>query len=519
MLFAALAAVGGVLCASAAAAAPAYRPATAASYTIKIKGVDRAGKAVPIEPSVFGAANGVDYLTYLQAVTVRPGRYVVAASVPEPGQNSATLVATEVTVASNVTVVLSAVHAVPVKATLTGGGLPSPAVMQANQQAMLCVHVGRAYIPVTGLLIVPTLVNGNAAPGAMYVQPTKATGLRFVYQTYWEGLGPLYEEASAYNGGIPPRATYAQTVASMAEVYVRLRANENPTPLRNVVESYDGCGSLMVPEETLPVAYTDYRTPGRWQTQLNFGSSKIVLSRVLSQAGTYLTGHTYTDVLGSAVAEPGRDFPVIDGHTVRFEPRGFFGDPLVADADCEGKGRVTLTPSAGSSAVRLCGTGSAFTGSPRKAGWYTLTAQFARPSARGPLLSTSVSLSWHFRYAPTSGAEAAPVTVTTFKPVGLGLSNDVAAGSSTTLWISLLRGGGQAVPTPRYRLTSVVLQVSFNGGRSWRALTSESALGGWVATITNPAAGGYVSLRSIVTDAHGDKTVETVTRAYLVDAG
>jgi hypothetical protein len=525
MLFAALTAVGGILTASAATAAPSGgatapsgRAAAARTYTLKIRGLDRAGKRVPIEPSVFGAANGVDYLTYLQSVTVPAGRYVVAAAVPEPGQNSATLVAKTLTVRSNSTVVLSAVRAVPILASLTG--LPSPNVMQANQQAMLCVRHGRAFVPVTGLLIVPTLVKGNAAPGQMYVKPMTGSGLRFVYQTYWEGLGPLYEEASAFNGGIPSRTDYRQSAGGMATLQVQLRAHENLTPLRNVVESYGNCGSLTVPEETLPVTYTDYRTPGRWLTQLNFGSSKIVLSRVLTQAGTYRGGRTYALVLGSAVEEPKAGFPVIAGAAIRFVPRGLFADPLAADTDCEGHGRVTLTPSGGSSAMKLCGKYASFTGHPRRPGWYTLTADFTRTPSRGILLSNAVTLSWRFRYAPLAGsrAEAAPVTVTEFRPEGLGLSNDAAGGTATTLKVSLLRGGGQPVPTPRYRLTRVQVQVSFTNGRSWHALALQARSGSWFATIENPPAGGYVSLRSVVTDARGDKTVETVTRAYLVDA-
>ncbi len=518
---AALCAVGAILVASAASAAPTWAPAQAlAQYTLKIKGIDRAGKAVAIQPSVFGASNGVDYLTYLSSVTVPAGTYVVAAAVPEPGQNSGTLVAKMITVRSDVTVTLSAVKSVLVDATLSG--LPT-GVTQANQQAMLCVRLRRAFVPVTGMLIVPTLVDGNAAPGTVYVKPMSGRGLRFVYQTYYPAPGTFYEEAGADNGGIPPSPQYDQSVSGMAQVQVELRANENPTPLRNVVESYDGCGSLMVPEETLPASYADYRTPGEWQTQLNFGASKIALTRILTQAGTYLAGHVYAEVLGSAVAGPRADFPVIDGAKITFAPRGIFADPLVSSTDCEGRGRVSLAPSGGSSLIQLCGKDSTFTGRPRSAGWYTLTAAFTRPSTRGVLLSTSVTLSWHFRYAPVTGhaadLEAAPVTVTEFRPAGLGPSNDAAGGSTTTLQVYVLRGGGQAVPTPRYRLTSVQVQVSFNDGRSWHALALQSNSGGWITTIANPVTGGYVALRSIVTDAHGDKTVETVTRAYLVDAG
>jgi hypothetical protein len=521
-VFTGLCALAGLAAVSAAdAASVPTRSAAARQYTLKIRGIDRAGKAVTIEPSVYGAANGADHLTYLSSVTVPAGKYVVAAAVPEPKQNSQTLVAKIVNVRSNMTVTLSAVKAVPVTATLSGLQLPQN--IQANQQAMLCLRTGRKFVAVTGMLIVPTLVDGNAAPGAMYIKPMTGPDLRFVYQTYWEGQGPLYEEAAAHNGGIPASADYHQSVSGMAQVQVQLRASENATALRNVVESYDSCGSLTVPEESLPVSYADYRTPGPWQTKEYLGPSKITLNRVLVQTGTYQAGRSYSSVLGSAVAGPRADFPVIAGTKITFSPRGFFADPLVASTDCEGSGRVTLTPGLGSGVLHLCGKGSSFSRRPPRAGWYTMTAGFARPKASSVLLSTAVTMSWHFRYAPVSGhavnAEAAPVTVTEFQPTGLGPSNNAQGGITTRVRVIVARSGGQPVATPRYPLASVKVQASFDNGKSWHSVALRSAGGGWLASIANPTAGGYVSLRSIVIDVKGDKTVETVTRAYLVDAG
>ncbi len=521
MLFAALTAFVPVLASSAVAGAQVH-PA-AREYTLTIKGIDRAGKKVAIEPVVFGATSGKDYLTYLSAVSVPAGNYVVAAAIGDPGQNDGTLVAAMVRVRSSRTVTLSAVKAVAVTATMSG--LPA-GLMQANQQAMLCVRAGRSYVPVAGLLVVPTLVNGDAAPGTVYVKPMTGKGLRFVYQTYFGLPSALYEEAGAYQNGMPAKPAYSQSVAALANVTVQLQANENATPLRNVFTHYDGCGSLALPEESLPVSYTDYRTPGSWQTQLNFGPSKGDINRELVQSGSYVGGHSYTDALGGAVAGPGADFPDIDGTTVAFAPHEIFGDPLgTLSTDCEGQGRVTLarsTSTVRSRKVSFCGKTTRFSASPPGTGWYTLTASFARTHPHGNLLSTAVSLSWHFRYAPVRGhavnVEAAPVTVTEFRPAGLGMSDDTQGAPTTTIKILLLRGGGGPVHTPRYRLTTVQVQASFNDGHSWHTLALTAESGYWLASVANPAAPGFVDLRSIVTDAHGDKTVETVTRAYLVDA-
>lgn len=514
-----------VIVPSAAVAMRAPAASQAARYTIHIEGIDRAGHKVAIEPAVFGTANGVDYLTYLDSVTVPTGTYVVAAPVPEPGQNSATLVAKTVRVRSNVTVKLSAVGAARVAATM--GGLPM-GVGQANQQAMLCLRTGASFTQVTGLLVVPTLVRGNATPGTVYVQRMRGSGLRFVYQTYWQGMGPIYDEAAAYNGGLPAHPVYAQRVAGLARLNIQLRAGENSIPLRNVDSNFDGCGSLALPEESLPVAYTDYRTPGSWQTVLNFGASKVVISRRVSQAGTYQAGHVYSQVLGSAVAGPEADFPMIDGSDIKFNPRGMFDDPLaVVSLDCEGRGRAVLDRGASqvdAARLTLCGKTDKFSAATRGSGWYTLNLSLGRTPARGipVLLSPTISFSWHFRYAPITGhrvaRQALPVTVTEFRPAGLGSSDDAEGGTTTTVKVIVLRGGGQPVPTPVYRLTAVQVQASYNNGRSWQNVTVQHSGSSLLALIANPVGHGFVSLRSIVTDSHGDKTVETIARAYMVDA-
>jgi hypothetical protein len=514
-----------VIVPSAAVGFSAPAASTAARYTIKIEGIDRAGHKVAVEPAVFGASNGADYLTYLSSVTVPRGTYVVAAAVPEPGQNSATLVAKTVRVRSNVTVKLSAVGAARVAATMSG--LPM-GVGQANQQAMLCLRKGGGFTQVTGLLVVPTLVNGNATAGTVYVQHMAGSGLRFVYQTYWQGLGPIYDQAAAYNGGLPAHPVYAQKVAGLARVNVQLRAGEDSTPLRNVESNFDGCGSLALPEESLPATYSDYRTPGSWQTMLNFGPTETDITRRLSQAGTYLAGHVYSQVLGGAVAGPEANFPVISGTDVTFAAREMFADPVgVLTMDCEGSGRAVLdrgTRVVRSAKLTLCGKRARFSAAGRGSGWYTLTVSLARKPARGikTLLSSAVSLSWHFRYAPVAGhrvdKQAAPVTVTEFRPAGLGSSDNAAGGTTTTIRVVVLRGGGQAVSTPKYRLTVVRVQASYNNGKSWHDVRLRRSGTTLLALVANPAGGGYVSLRSVVADSRGDKTIETITRAYLVNA-
>ncbi len=57
--------------------------------------------------------------------------------------------------------------------------------------------------------------------------------------------------------------------------------------------------------------------------------------------------------------------------------------------------------------------------------------------------------------------------------------------------------------------------VSFNDGKTWQRLAITRVHGIWRAVVHDPAT-GYVSLRSLVTDVHGDSTEQTVYRAYAV---
>jgi hypothetical protein len=81
--------------------------------------------------------------------------------------------------------------------------------------------------------------------------------------------------------------------------------------------------------------------------------------------------------------------------------------------------------------------------------------------------------------------------------------------------ITIARPGNAGVASPVYRLKTVVFYVSVNGGSTWRRLTLRRIGSYWQTTIADPAS-GYVTIRSIVTDVHGDQTEQTVYRAYAV---
>ncbi|MGO8960590.1 MAG: hypothetical protein ACLQFR_24920 [Streptosporangiaceae bacterium] len=61
----------------------------------------------------------------------------------------------------------------------------------------------------------------------------------------------------------------------------------------------------------------------------------------------------------------------------------------------------------------------------------------------------------------------------------------------------------------------VRVQASFDGGRTWRTLLASRHHGFWLATVHDPAS-GYLALRSVVTDVHGDRTTQTIFRGYAI---
>jgi len=129
-----------------------------------------------------------------------------------------------------------------------------------------------------------------------------------------------------------------------------------------------------------------------------------------------------------------------------------------------------------------------------------------------------VSLAWRFHVSPAAPAGnwvSFPLTETVYQPEGLNLQNQAAAGGHTVLRITVDRAGRALNPARRYRLRTVRVQMSVDGGASWRTLTLTRQGRYWLATVPDPAS-GYVSLRSVVTDVHGDSSVQTIYRAFAV---
>jgi hypothetical protein len=63
---------------------------------------------------------------------------------------------------------------------------------------------------------------------------------------------------------------------------------------------------------------------------------------------------------------------------------------------------------------------------------------------------------------------------------------------------------------------SIRLEASADDGATWRPVPLTRTGPGWTATLTNPPAAGFVSLRAAVTDTAGNGVTQLIIRAYAV---
>ncbi|SES34906.1 hypothetical protein [Lentzea flaviverrucosa] len=114
-------------------------------------------------------------------------------------------------------------------------------------------------------------------------------------------------------------------------------------------------------------------------------------------------------------------------------------------------------------------------------------------------ISTSVTTTWGFDSATTSGVTQVPLSMVRFTPE-LGLDGTLPAHRF------------QRIPlTVQGKTRSLTAQVSYDKGATWqKALVFGDSL-----LVVNPARGDSVSLRATAVGKGGDSVTQTVINAYL----
>ncbi|WP_239167101.1 S8 family serine peptidase [Catellatospora coxensis] len=120
--------------------------------------------------------------------------------------------------------------------------------------------------------------------------------------------------------------------------------------------------------------------------------------------------------------------------------------------------------------------------------------------------ATRTDTVWEFRSGTADKARALPLLQVDYRvPADL---NGSVAGRAHTVGLGLRHQAG--LPTPRH--TTLVVEVSFDEGKSWRAVRVTGRGDAYTAHI--PAGSGSVSLRTRATDGAGNTVTQTVVRAY-----
>ena len=208
----------------------------------------------------------------------------------------------------------------------------------------------------------------------------------------------------------------------------------------------------------------------------------------------------------------------LPGLPVTMSLLSLLSDPAGNANECSASGRVTLRMHGRlvkSANFKDCN--GAFFRMRLHPGWYDTSVRAVRvaPNAAVPVaaLSTRVHLAWHFRVTRRDlrSVFGVPVSVTRLVPGGLDMRNDAQPGAVTSIRLTVFRGR----PYAAYKIKGVSLEISADGGQSWRPVHLTGHGSRWLAKVRDPAS-GFVSLRTTVTDINGDSSVETINRAYRI---
>jgi hypothetical protein len=501
--------------------------AAAGMVTVRLDGLNRAGHLVAVPQAELVEQDGFSDFYQGAPVRVSPGSYVVAAEVPTYSAShtllSQTLVTRRLTIRRSGTIKFNARAG-----RLLRVGLAGATAHQQDLAALACV----ANTPGG---------QGQAEQGAwggdevaVYAVPTRSDYVSFYYLSILQAAdGARYYLIGSERGGIPTRLTYRQHAADLAKMTMVLRSGAfGSSSFDWDIESGNGqsfCGGGQSAQAMQPQSWVNYLTPGTWLTGVAAYSADVhgnlYRDAYFDSVRSYRAHASYSNIFGGAVAGPGASFPALAGDHLQYGPVLFDSPGLSGGSLCCSQNSVLLR--LGSRVVKKQNFSSScqscFQATLRRAGWYTLLVAARRRLASGDtpasLLSPRVAVSFRFHAAPTRSSPGTwqnfPVTDATYQPLGLNLENQAPASGTTKIEMTVGRPGNAGTRTPIYRLRTVRLFVSFNDGATWRALTVTRRHGGWSAIVHDPST-GYVSLRSIVADARGDSTEQTVYRAYGV---
>ena len=499
-------------------------PAQAASGSLAVTTLGRHGAKVATTVTVVAVPSGQTYsVASGKRISLPAGRYLAMTDIWEHGTQGLgtdTIGAQVVKVSGRTSTTLDARKGKAVKVSLdTPADVTEPPQISAQVCAGTVSNMPDAFSS-----------GGWNYQGSLYAIPNSSRLLQFGFLAQWSGNDSYV--AVKNTTGIPAAPGGSYKRAGLATVHFSVRAETEmgrqvDTALQAEPKVDDCTSRLMasVRDQDAPYSATVHVTPGTWQPRDDiFGSNGDDVSGGFPKVRTLKAGQRFTQFFGRAAWSPMHYLPLVTRRSVAFIPEALIGDPDVG-ADNADPTKETVVLTKGSTTVKKqtltnwASSDDEFLAGIRSAGWYDLTvdAHRYRPGITFPagMLSSRVTLDWHFKADPARSM-VAPVFMTRFLPTGLNSHNQAAANSTTTVDVSAGRGSqGPDVRFTRVTAKSVKVWSSADGGRTWKAASVRHSGSTWQATVHNPASGA-VALRSEVTDAAGDRSVETVYRAYAI---
>lgn len=514
----------------------------AEAYDLTLKAVGRDGKATaPHRLSIVGMDNGAwwsfaddgtsDPSTSTTKLRVPKGPYLISAHLTrdsDPSAEETNLVAPRLMVDRATTLTLDARAGKPIKLTapdrrarLVAGGVLVGARgdVPAHDYAEFMglgdnTDVRRSYFAQVG----------PSVPAESFI--SQAGGL-------WQrGNGEVYNLVTTRRGGFFTGLTHTFTTRGLAKVVTPIGSNAKgstaapgsswstpgwPGPDSVLVGAQ--AGYRPVPASSL-VQYMSTEGGLRWNLSMSVGiEDDMFLSQFYSpESRRYEPGRTYHEPFNTGAFAPvtSNSTRPGDAGAIRQGADYLMCLPLLSDAaghanSSDAKTRFRLTSGTttiidlprDSCSIPLTGL------LPQKAA-YRLTVDSSRPAGT-VTFGTRVSAVWTFTSAPAADnrVQRLPLSVVRFTPK-LSLTGTAKAGTKITVPVVL-----QGPAARKGAVKSLKVQVSYDGGRTWKPATVHTAANGKRhLTLAHPARPTTIGFKAKLVDRDGNTVSETLPTAY-----
>ncbi len=411
-----------------------------------------------------------------------------------------------VTVDGDRTLVLDGGEAEPVNVVVDA---PDAEIGQAEFRALMQPKNGYPEIGV---------ITGTTNLRDTYIRPSETTDETFEFTLETEHARPdgdgdyvgspyAYHLRQTEQGGVPDELTYEVSTDELAKV--------------TSVHTDGGAGALGTRELVsgpLPFTVTDYYTSDVPWTSLLWlsrtaddyaGSAGYLSHTEVFERGDNGERRWNTPVFGPA-------FPRVESSdwAVREDGQLWLNVPLHSDPGFGSAGFFTAGGFTelyrdGELVDKFDQAGAGLFSVPATASEYRLVTE-ADASGLTPL-SRTVKAEWTFRSQHEESTAPLPLLAVRF---GADLGDDHAAkaGEKVRIPVSVQRNGDAGEP----ELASLRVEVSFDGGESWRSVPYRWQHGERVITVKAPKGTRDVSLRAVAKDVDGNGLKQTIIGAYPV---